>query len=366
MIWRGIDGFGAEGGARRRLIGLGSGVTATPWEQGLGPRVATALAPVEDRAGPAIEAHHVSRSFDQKLVLKDVSLSVEPGHVGALLGPNGAGKTTLLRILSGLAAPDSGTVRVKGLDPMADDRAVRRQLGLVPSGDRTFYERLSGLENLVFFGRLHGMRRPNALARAREVLEQVELSEAAARPVRKYSHGMQKRLSVARALLTRPSVFLVDEATHDLDPAAARNVMDIIKGFCREGAAVIWATQRIDEIRGFADRVTLLSRGNVRFTGTVPDLMSHAEPRRFLVRLRNGRPAGDLDRRIAAALGGRGSIADAAAAGSGHYTMSLRDGVILGDALNALTAAGIQVLACREERSEIEEAFLSLMRADEP
>ncbi|HEX2046098.1 MAG TPA: ABC transporter ATP-binding protein [Gaiellaceae bacterium] len=313
-----------------------------------------------------IEVVHVSRSFDRELVLNDISLDVEPGHVRALLGPNGAGKTTLLRILSGLAAPDSGSVRVGGLDPLVHDRVVRRRLGLVPSGDRTFYERLSGLENLVFFARLHGMRRRDALARAREVLEQVELRDAARRAVRTYSHGMQKRLSVARALLTRPSVFLVDEATHDLDPAAARNVMDTIRAFCDEGAAVVWATQRIDEIRGFADRVTLLSRGNVRFSGTVPDLMSHAAPRRFLLRLRNGRPAGALDDRIERALGGRGSIASAAGASSGHYTMNLRDGVVLGDALAALAGAGIQVLACREERSEIEEAFLSLMREDAP
>jgi ABC-2 type transport system ATP-binding protein len=339
--------------------------TATAPERGAGAHAPPPSAAGE-RAAPAIEASHVSRSFDGRLVLKGVSLDVQPGHVRALLGPNGAGKTTLLRILSGLAAPDSGTVRVSGLDPMKHDREVRRRLGLVPSGDRSFYERLSGLDNLVFFGRLHGMRRRTAVARAREVLDEVELADAAARAVRTYSHGMQKRLSVARALLTRPSVFLVDEATHDLDPTAARNVMDTIKGFCGRGAAVVWATQRIDEIRGFADRVTLLSHGDVRFSGTVPDLMAHASPRRFLLRLQNGRPAGDLHGRIEAALGARGSIVGAAGASSGHYTMHLRDRVVLGDALAALSSAGIQVLACREERSEIEEAFLSLMRDDEP
>ena len=339
-------------------------VTAATGERQL-RRAAVAPAPEGEPAAPTIEARAVSRSFDRKLVLNDVSLSVEPGQIRALLGPNGAGKTTLLRILSGLTAPDSGSVRVERLDPLTHDREVRRRLGLVPSGDRTFYERLSGVENLAFFARLHGMRRRVALARAREVLEQVELADAAARPVRTYSHGMQKRLSVARALLMRPSVFLVDEATHDLDPAAARNVMDIITGFCEEGAAVVWATQRIDEIRGFADRVTLLARGNVRFSGTVPDLMAHAAPRRFLVRLRNGRPAPDLKGRVEAALGARGAITSPAGVTSGHYAMTLQDGVVLGDALAALAAADIKVLACREERSEIEEAFLSFMR-DEP
>jgi ABC-2 type transport system ATP-binding protein len=309
---------------------------------------------------PALEARGVSRSFDGKRVLDDVSLSVAPGQVRALLGPNGAGKTTLVRILSGLLMPDSGSVRLGGLDPAAHERLVRRRLGLVPSGDRTFYLRLSGLENLVFFARLHGMRRRRARERAHAVLEQVDLTDAARLSVQKYSHGMQKRLSVARALLTEPSVFLIDEATHDLDPVAARNVVEIIRGLCRDGAAVVWATQRLDEIRGFADEVSLLSHGSVRFSGTVPELMTHATPRQFLLRLADGLADGDLDERIAGALAGRGLVESV---GEGHYRLHLRDDVILGEALGAFAAADAQVLACREERSEIEEAFLALVRS---
>jgi ABC-2 type transport system ATP-binding protein len=315
----------------------------------------------ERPAEAAIEALSVSKSFERRRVLDEVSLSIVRGQVHALLGPNGAGKTTLLRMLSGLVMPDSGSIRVCGLDPGAGERLVRRKLGLVPSGDRTFYLRLSGLENLVFFARLHGMRRVRARERAHEVLEQVELVDAARLEVQKYSHGMQKRLSVARALLTEPGVFLVDEATHDLDPAAARNVIEIVRALCREGAAVIWATQRLDEIRGFADGVSLLSGGRVLFSGSVPELMSHAAPRRFLLRLDDGLPPHSLDERVAAALAGRGSAESSGGTAPGHLTMHLHDNVILGDALAALAAANLQVVACREERSEIEEAFLSLM-----
>jgi ABC-type multidrug transport system ATPase subunit len=318
----------------------------------------------EPPPAPALEVLLVSKSFERRRVLDEVSLSVGRGQVRALLGPNGAGKTTLLRILSGLVMPDSGSVRVCGLDPSVGERLVRRKLGLIPSGDRTFYLRLSGLENLVFFARLHGMRRGRARERAYEVLEQVELVDAARLAVQKYSHGMQKRLSVARALLTEPGVFLVDEATHDLDPAAARNVIEIVKGLCRDGAAVIWATQRLDEIRGFADSVSLLSRGHLLFNGSVPELMSHATPRRFLLRLDDGLPGHNLDKRVAAALAGRGSAESTGGNGSGHLTMRLHDDVVLGDALAALAAANLQVLACREERSEIEEAFLSLTQSE--
>jgi ABC-type multidrug transport system ATPase subunit len=337
----------------------GAGVGATALPRALGRVAAAATDPP-----PAIEARLVSRSFDGNRVLNDVSLSVEPGRIRALLGPNGAGKTTLLRILSGLTTPESGSVRITGLDPVAQSRLARRRLGLIPSGDRTFYLRLSGLENLVFFARLHGMSRRQALQRAGDVLEQVDLDEAARRPVQNYSHGMQKRLSVARALLTEPSVFLIDEATHDLDPTAARRVMDLIENLVGQGAAVVWATQRLDEIRGFAHGVTLLTKGNVRFSGTVPELMSHAVPRRFLLRVRNGRPDHALEQRLAAALAGRGFVETPSGESSGHYTMCLGDDVVLGDALAALTAANVQVLACREERSEIEEAFLLLMNQE--
>ena len=144
----------------------------------------------------------------------------------------------------------------------------------MPSGDRSFYLRVSGLENLVFFGRLYGLRKPRAFARAWECLRAVGLEEAARIWVGLYSHGMQKRLSVARGLLSDPVVLFVDEATHDLDPEGARRIQDLMADAASRGTAVVWATQRLDEIRGFADQVTVLDRGAVRFVGTVPQLMA--------------------------------------------------------------------------------------------
>ena len=213
------------------------------------------------RASTVVEACDVWRRFDNRPVLRGVSLLVGEGQVQALLGPNGAGKTTLLRILCGLLTPDSGLVHVAGLDVEGSPRRLRQCLGLVPAGDRTFYERISGLDNLTFFARLHGMRRREAVARARQVLEEVDLAEAGHVRVGAYSHGMQKRLSAARALLAEPAVLLIDEATHDLDPDGARRVRDLVRGLAARGTAVLWATQRLDEIRGFADGVTLLDRG---------------------------------------------------------------------------------------------------------
>jgi len=308
-----------------------------------------------------IEAREVSRRFGEKIALDRVSLSVDRGGIGALLGPNGAGKTTLLRILCGLLHPDQGLVRVLGFDTRSSPRSLHQRIGLVPSGDRSFYLRLSGLENLVFFARLHGLSRQAAIERSLTVLEEVGLAEAARKRVGVYSHGMQKRLSVARALLMQPDVLLIDEATHDLDPEGGRQVRELVSDLARRGSAVLWTTQRLDEIRGFADSVTLISGGRVRFTGSVPELMSHALPQRYLLRVQNGVTSGkELERMLQGALGDIGTITAVVDEGSDDFALSLAEHTALGNALHRLLDADVQIHACREEQSQIEDAFIRL------
>jgi ABC-type multidrug transport system ATPase subunit len=330
-------------------------------EPGTAGELATAHPVHEVRArASTVEARHVCRCFGAKVALDAVSFVARAGEIHALIGPNGAGKTTLLRIISGLLHPDSGAVSVSGLDPRKNPPALRRQVGLVPAGDRSLYLRISGLENLVFFGRLHGLRRKAALARAREVLRFVGLEDAAHVRAGVYSHGMQKRLLVARALLTDPAVLLIDEATHDLDPEAALRVRELVRDAADQGATVIWTTQRIDEIRAFADRVTLLDRGRVGFAGTVAGLMAHGFPRRYLIQVRNGHPGRPVLRgALAQAVAGSAAVENTAEGGD-HYLLALNDDAVLGDVLAAVAAADIRLLTCREERSEVEEAFLAL------
>ena len=315
----------------------------------------------------AVHLRHLRRTFGTKVALDDVSLSIRRGEIHALLGPNGAGKTTLIRVLTGLTTPHAGEITVFGhLDRSPSSRQLRGSIGFVPSGDRSFYLRISGIENLLFFGRLHGMRKKRALARAWECLRAVDLEDAADRMVGVYSHGMQKRLSFARAILTNPPLLLVDEATHDLDPEASLRIQDLAKRAADAGGAVLWATQRLDEIRSFAHRVTLLHEGRTRYQGSVPDLLAMTVTRRFLLQLdRTELASGAVFEKATVALGDDGSLLPGGE-DAGHALLELADGVPLGKGIAALADAGISVLACREERSAMEAAFLHLTRKGSP
>jgi ABC-2 type transport system ATP-binding protein len=331
---------------------------------GVAPAELLAASPTTSSRKPVLAARGVSRSFGTVEALRDVSLAVSAGEIHALLGPNGAGKTTLLRMLTGLVAPTGGTVTVLGRDAGA---VAKGTVGLVPSGDRSFYLRISGLENLVFFGRLCGLPRRTATAGALVALERVGLADAARRPVGSYSHGMQKRLSVARALMTDPPVLLVDEATHDLDPEGAERVRALVAGLAHAGTAIVWATQRVDEIRGFADRVTFLVDGRRRFTGSVDELVDRAVCDRYVVRLR-GAPQRAPARALALqrALGARAQVAPTSTGDPDHAVLTLQGDRSLGDAIAALAAAGFDVVACRQQRSEIEDAFFVLAEETSP
>jgi ABC-2 type transport system ATP-binding protein len=310
---------------------------------------------------PLVDLREVSRTYGPTLAVDRLTLEVAPGEVHAVLGRNGAGKTTVLRILAGLVRPTAGSVTVGGVDVTRNHRMVSALVGLVPSGDRSFYLRLSAHENLLFFGRLHGLRKRRARERAAVTLAAVGLGDVGSQPMSTFSHGMQKRVSVARALLTEPRVLLVDEATHDLDPEGSTTVRALVRATVDRGAAVLWATQRVEEVRGFADGVTLLERGRARFQGTVSELVARAGSRRFVVVLgSNGRGLPVDARTLSAALGAAGRIA-ALDSDDGTHLLVLGERTSLGEALGALLASGATVLGCRQERPEVEDAFLQLV-----
>lgn len=204
--------------------------------------------------------------------LNGVSLNIKWGEVYGLLGPNGAGKTTTVKILSTLLIPDSGFARINGFDVVKEAKKVRGIIGLVLYPDKGFYSRLSGFENLVYFGRLYGLSRGKAEERARELLRLVNLDWAANRPYEEYSLGMRARLSIARALIHDPPVVFLDEPTIGLDPVSSRSIRDLIKGLKREGRAILLTSHNLWEVEEVCDRVGIIGSGKVLMEGSPRDI----------------------------------------------------------------------------------------------
>lgn len=294
----------------------------------------------------------VSRSFGDLTVLTDVDFVVMPGEIHGLIGPNGVGKTTLLRIVAGLVDPSAGAVRVLAGSPTAD--AIRSRTGWIPGGDRTFYLRLSGHENLVFFGRMYGMSRRLATQRARQLMSDVGLDHAGTRLTGLYSKGMLKRLSVARALLPDPRLLLCDETTHDLDPDGANSIRELILRLAREGTAVLWATQRLDELTSFADSVTVLSGQGVAFSGRLDDLLVQLPRRTFRISI------GLADPSAAGVL--NGLVGVEWAKDLGDLVVHVSAGTTVGEVVTYLTSAGVPVTAVNEEGSTVVAAYRHVLR----
>jgi heme ABC exporter ATP-binding subunit CcmA len=191
--------------------------------------------------------------------LDAVSFHIDRGEVRALLGPNGSGKSTLLRTLATLVLPDEGSATIDGFDIVRDDLDVRRQVAWVPADDRSFNLRLTGRENLRLFAQLHG-NAPEAIG---DALDEVALTEAADDVYASYSTGMRQRLALARALLGRPTVLLLDEPFRALDDASSSRLLDLLRRRAAEGVTVLVATHHLDELGSLPSGALTLDQGRL-------------------------------------------------------------------------------------------------------
>jgi ABC-2 type transport system ATP-binding protein len=204
------------------------------------------------------------RKRDEHVVaLDEVSLEIPEGEIHGLLGPNGAGKTTLVKILSTVLLPTSGSARVLGHDVVADEKAVRPLIGIVFGGERGLYWRLSGRQNLEYWGALYKLSARETKARAQQLIERVGLAERADERVETYSRGMKQRLHLARGLIGDARILFLDEPTTGMDPLAAREFRALIGELEAEGRTILLATHDMVEAETVCDRVTLIDRGQV-------------------------------------------------------------------------------------------------------
>ena len=219
----------------------------------------------------AIEAERLIKLYDKVHALDGLDLAVPEGSVLGLLGPNGAGKTTCVRILSTLLKPDSGRAVIRGIDVVRHPQQVRRLIGL--SGQYAAVdEYLTGFENLEMIGQLYHLGRKEARARAAELLERLELTDAAHRTAKTYSGGMRRRLDLAGALVAQPPVIFLDEPTTGLDPRSRLGLWDLIGDRVRQGVTLLLTTQHMEEADQLADDIVVLDHGQAIARGTPAEL----------------------------------------------------------------------------------------------
>jgi ABC-2 type transport system ATP-binding protein len=203
--------------------------------------------------------------------LRGISFGVAKGDVVGLVGPNGAGKTTLIRIIATLLEPTRGEVTVDGHRISSHPQAIRKRLGLVLEGDRGLYPRLTGRQNLEFFGVLQGLHRTVARDRAGELLETFDLA-GRDKLVFGYSSGMRARLCLARALVADPPLLVLDEPSRSLDPVAGLEMGSLLRELAGQGRAILFSSHRLEEVSAFCDRVVVLIAGQVRHVGAPAEL----------------------------------------------------------------------------------------------
>jgi ABC-2 type transport system ATP-binding protein len=308
-------------------------------------------------SGPAILVEGLVKSFGEVRALRGIDLSVPRGTVLGVLGPNGAGKTTAVRILTTLLLPDAGWAQVEGHDVVREAAAVRRSIGLAGQS-AAIQEELTGRENLEIIGRLYHLSWPRARRRATELLEHFNLTEAADRPAKNFSGGMQRRLDLAASLVGDPRVLFLDEPTTGLDPRSRLAMWDTIRSLAARGTTLLLTTQYLDEADELADEIVVIDHGQVIAAGTSEEL--------------KGRVGGDV---VEFTVPDRSRLGDAVAAitpvGEGEPHVDKETGVIsegvgsrgsdaLIDAVRRLDSAGIEIRGLALRRPSLDDVFLVL------
>jgi oleandomycin transport system ATP-binding protein len=287
--------------------------------------------------------------------LNGVDLVAREGRVLGVLGPNGAGKTTAVRILATLLRPDAGQARVCGYDVLRNAYQVRQLIGLTGQY-ASVDEGLSGTNNLIMIGRLLGQPRPQARARAEELLARFELTDAAARTVKTYSGGMRRRLDLAASLVGRPRVLYLDEPTTGLDPRSRTDVWAMIRGLVADGVTVLLTTQYLDEADQLAHDIVVIDHGQVIATGTPDELKARTGGQVLLVA-----PADPARLPEAAALlEGLAGAEVASDTETGTVSAPFTDKALLARVARELDDRGIELAEFTLRKPSLDEVFFAL------
>ena len=310
-------------------------------------------AAIPEPAEIVLSAQNLTKRFGRREAVADVSFDVRAGEVFGFLGPNGAGKTTTIRMLVGLARPDQGSIRIRGLDLATHFEEALSHVGcIVESPD--LYRYLTGRENLLHFARMLGA---GAAGRIEELAALVSLSERLDDKVSTYSLGMRQRLGIAQALLGNPDVLILDEPANGLDPAGIREIRHLVRSLARErGMSVFVSSHLLSEIELMCDRVAIVHRGRTLAAAPVEELLARVSSDRLLVRALPAASAAEVIARFGAVEPGNGDEREGAAPEVAARVPPER----VPDLLRALVAAGVDVHTIERPEASLEEIFLEI------
>jgi ABC-2 type transport system ATP-binding protein len=227
-------------------------------------------------AAPTISTQSLTRRFGELVAVDGVNLQVAPGQFFGFLGPNGAGKSTTIKMLTGLLAPSSGRIEILGLDLLAHSVEVKRQIGVVPEG-MALFGRLTGAEFLNFAGRMYGLDRETAAKRAAELLEFMQLADQPKKLVTDYSHGMQKKLALAAAVIHGPKVLFLDEPFEGVDAIAAGTLKSMLQGMISRGATIFLTSHVLEIVERLCSHLAIIHQGRLVAQGSLEELRAGVE-----------------------------------------------------------------------------------------
>ena len=301
----------------------------------------------------AIRAEGLVKSFGKTRALAGVDLAAEAGTVLGVLGPNGAGKTTAVRILTTLLVPDSGRAEVGGFDVTRDGHRVRGLIGLTGQY-ASVDDGLTGTNNLVMIGRLLGLSRTDARARAGDLLARFDLTDAAARPVKTYSGGMRRRIDLAASLVGRPQVLFLDEPTTGLDPQARSDVWGMIRALVADGVTVLLTTQYLEEADQLATEISVIDHGSVIAAGTPDELKGKVGGQVLEVEPADPARLTEVAGMLARWTG------STPATGARQASVQLSRAALVPGIVRELDESGIELAALSMRKSSLDEVFLTL------
>jgi ABC-2 type transport system ATP-binding protein len=306
-------------------------------------------------ANKGVRAEGLGKRYDDLWALRDLDLNVAPGTVLGLLGHNGAGKTTAIRILTTLAVPTEGSGSVAGFDVADQADQVRRRIG-VAAQEATVDGLLTGRLNLEMVGRLYGMPKGEARQRAGELLERLDLVDAADTLVKTFSGGMRRRLDLAASLVGRPSVLFLDEPTTGLDPKSRNGLWDQLRELVRDGTTVILTTQYLEEADRLSDDIVVLDHGRTVAHGTPEELKAQIGTDRIDVTVANASELVAAAGALSALVSGEPSIDGDRLV----VTAPIAGDTRLIDLVRALDDAGIDAVEVDRRQPTLDDVFLTL------